>query len=135
MTSAWPVILGVLLVAVAAAVALLPLLRGAPTQPAVVSVTDPAEAERFELYRQVLELEFDQQTGKLSAEDFEALTRELLARAGQLLHARQAEGEIEAVAPSGASDIDAEIEREIAAARKAFARTRRGQRKAEEVAS
>ena len=98
-----------------------------------------ADAERFEIYRQVLELEFDQQTGKLSSEDFEALTRELLGRAGEILHARQAaaEGEVQAVAatPDADLDIDAEIEREIAAARKAFARARRGQRKAEEVAS
>ena len=138
MSTAFPVILGVLLVALAAAAALLPLLRGAPVQPATAPVTDPADAERFELYRQVLELEFDQQTGKLSSEDFEALTRELLGRAGQLLHARQtqvaqAEGEPVATAPS--SDVEAEIEREIAAARKAFARARREQRETEEVAS
>jgi cytochrome c-type biogenesis protein CcmI len=137
-STALPVILGVLLVALAAAAALLPLLRGAPALPATAPASDEADAERFELYRQVLELEFDQQTGKLSGEDFEALTRELLGRAGQLLHARQAElaeveGEPAATTPS--SDIDAEIEREIAAARKAFARARREQRQTEEVAS
>jgi hypothetical protein len=131
--SAFPTILGVLLVALAAAAALLPLLRGAPPQPAAAPATDPAEVERFELYRQVLELEFDQQTGKLSTEDFEALTRDLLGRAGQILHARQAEGEATAAAPG--SDIDAEIEREIAAARTAFARVRQEQRETEEVAS
>ena len=133
MTDPFPVFLGVLLVAIAAAAALLPLLRGAPPQAAAVAVVDPAEAERFEIYRQVLELEFDQQTGKLSSEDFEALTRELLGRAGQILHSRQAEGETTAAAP--ATDIDAEIEREIAAARKAFARARRKRPEAEEVAS
>jgi cytochrome c-type biogenesis protein CcmI len=131
--NAFPVILGVLLVALAAAAALLPLLRGAPSQPVTAPVTDPADAERFELYRQVLELEFDQQTGKLSSEDFESLTRELLGRAGQLLHARQAEGAASASTP--APDVEAEVEREIAAARKAFARARRKQPEAEEVAS
>ena len=146
MNAALPTILGVLLVALAAAAALLPLLRGAPpeTAAAPATSTDPADAERFELYRQVLELEFDQQTGKLSTEDFEALTRELLGRAGQILHARQAaavaEGEVhaqaqgQAVAATPDADIDAEVEREIAAARKAFARARREQRRAEEVA-
>ena len=79
-----------------------------------------------------LELEFDQQTGKLSAEDFESLSRELLSRAGQLLHTQQAEGEAVAARPE--TDIDAEVEREIAAARKAFARARQEQREAEEVA-
>jgi cytochrome c-type biogenesis protein CcmI len=137
-STALPVILGVLLVALAAAAALLPLLRGAPALPAAAPPTDEADAERFQLYRQVLELEFDQQTGKLSGEDFEALSRELLGRAGELLHARQAEvaqaeGEPVATTPSG--DIEAEIEREIAAARKAFARARREQRQTEEVAS
>jgi cytochrome c-type biogenesis protein CcmI len=131
MSGAVPVILGVLLVALAAAAALLPLLRGAPTQSATATA-DPAEAERFELYRQVLELEFDQQTGKLSSEDFEALSRELLSRAGQLLHARQPEAEPLAASPAG--DIDAEVEREIAAARKAFARARDKAPRAEEVA-
>src|SRR5919202_1636416 len=113
MSTAFPVILGVLLVALAAAAALLPLLRGAPAQPAAAPVSEPADAERFELYRQVLELEFDQQTGKLSSEDFEALTRELLGRAGEILHARQAaaEGEVQAVAATPEADIDAEIER------------------------
>ena len=134
--NAFPVILGVLLVALAAAAALLPLLRGAPSQPVTAPATDPADAERFELYRQVLELEFDQQTGKLSSEDFESLTRELLGRAGQLLHARQAEvGDAEVVAATAASDVEAEVEREIAAARKAFARARREQRQTEEVVS
>jgi cytochrome c-type biogenesis protein CcmI len=137
MSTAFPVILGVLLVALAAAAALLPLLRGAPAQPATTPATDPADAERFALYRQVLELEFDQQTGKLSSEDFEVLSRDLLGQAGRLLHARQAEvaqAEGEPVAATPASDIDAEIEREIAAARKAFARARR-ERQTEEVAS
>jgi cytochrome c-type biogenesis protein CcmI len=132
MNAALPVALGVLLVALAALAALLPLLRGAPAE-AAAATTSRAEAERFELYRQVLELEFDQQTGKLSTEDFEALSRELLGRAGQLLHARQAPDEpVTGAAP--APDIDAEIEREIAAARKAFARARREQRETEEVA-
>ena len=133
MSAALPVILGVLLVALAAAAALLPLLRGAPAQPTTVTVANPAEAERFQLYKQVLELEFDQQTGKLSSEDFGALSRELLSRAGELLHAGQPG--LEPVAASPATDVEAEIEREIAAARKAFARARREQRETEEVAS
>ena len=128
MSDALPTILGVLLVAIVASFALLPLLRGAPA-PAAVAVADPAEAERFRLYRQVLELEFDQQMGKLSREDFESITRELLGRAGELLRSERAEQAVVATTPE--ADIEAEVEREIAAAREAFAQARRREHEAE----
>jgi hypothetical protein len=131
---ALPTILGVLLVGIVASTALLPLLRGTPTQPAEApNSSDPAQAERFQLYRQVLELEFDQQTGKLSREDFEALSADLLGRAGEILRSERAEDAVAEASPDG--EIDAEVEREIAAARKAFAQARREQLEAEEVAS
>jgi hypothetical protein len=63
----------------------------------------------------VLELEFDYQVGKLSAADFERLSRALLAAANESL--RDERGSFGA--------IDAEIEREVAAARGAFAAARR----------
>jgi cytochrome c-type biogenesis protein CcmI len=110
-----PSILGIVLVAAAAAFVLLPFARGARAEvsPAPVEGDKP---DRFALYQQVLELDFDRQLGKLSAEDYDTLSAELLAEAGQAL--RQERGAI--------GEIDQEIEREIAAARAAFAAARQG---------
>lgn len=107
-----PTVLGIGLVAAAAAFALLPFVRGvrAETTPSEVP-----EAERFLIYRQVLELEFDFQVGKLSGEDCARLSEGLLAEAGEALRAER----------GTLGDIDAEIEREIAAARAAFAAARK----------
>lgn len=110
-----PAIIGMLLVAAAAAFALLPLVRGAH-QPEVVALATPA-TERGQLYRQVLELEFDHRLGKLSDEDYRELSAGLLARAGDLL--REERGWL--------GDLDEQIEREIAAARAAFAAARAAQ--------
>jgi cytochrome c-type biogenesis protein CcmI len=109
-----PTILGIALVAAAAAFALLPFTRGSTTQ-SVVASAEPRPTDRSVLYRQVLELEFDVQLGKLAAEDYEQLSRELLAEAGQALHEER----------GGIGELDEEIEREIAAARAAFAAARR----------
>ena len=65
-----------------------------------------------------MELEFDVQVGKLAAEDYEQLSRALLAEAGQAL--KQERG--------STAELDAEIEREIAAARAAFAAARQTRR-------
>ena len=111
-----PTILGIALVAAAAAFALLPFARE-PT-PETVASSEPGPSDRFALYRQVMELEFDVQVGKLAAEDYEQLSRELLAEAGQVL--RQERGSI--------GELDEEIEREIAAARAAFAAARQTSR-------
>jgi hypothetical protein len=104
-------ILGIALVAAAAAFALVPFIR--TTLPAVAS-SDDASIDRFSLYRQVLELEFDYQVGKLSADDYHQLSAALLAQAGEAL--REERGSM--------SELDNEIEREIAAARAAFAAAR-----------
>jgi len=111
-----PTILGIVLVAAAAAFVLLPFARG----PRLEGVPQSANAadDRFALYRQVLELEFDRELGKLSSADFEQLSAELLSQAGEAL--RDERGMIGAV--------DEEIEREIAAARAAFAAARQSQR-------
>jgi len=110
-----PSILGIALVAAAAAFVLLPFARGvrAEVAPAVVELDQP---DRFALYQQVLELDFDRQLGKLSDEDYDKLSAELLAEAGEAL--REERGTI--------GEIDEEIEREIAAARAAFAAAREG---------
>jgi hypothetical protein len=107
-----PTLLGIALVAAASVFVLLPFARGA--RPAASSSSDPAPTDRFFLYRQVLEMEFDHQLGKLSTEDYQHLSNELLAEAGQAL--RQERGNI--------VELDAEIEAEIAAARAAFAAAR-----------
>ena len=108
---ALPTILGVVLVALAAAFALLPFARGAAAEPAV---SDSPTTDRFALYQQVLEAEFDFLTGKLAAEDYQQQSTELLARAGRALRTDK----------GAEAEVDAEIEREIAAARAAFAAAR-----------
>lgn len=109
-------VLGIALVAAAAAFVLLPFVRGPQAE---VAASEPGPTDRFVLYRQVLELEFDHQLGKLSTEDYEQLSGELLAEAGQAL--REERGSI--------GELDDEIEREIAAARAAFAAARSTSRK------
>lgn len=111
-----PTILGIALVAAAAAFALLPFARAAT--PETVASAEKGQTDRFGLYRQVMELEFDVQVGKLAAEDYEQLSRALLAKAGQAL--RREKGNI--------AELDEEIEREIAAARAAFAAARQTRR-------
>jgi hypothetical protein len=112
-----PAILGLVLVAAAAAFTLLPFTRGTSTLETSSASVD-SRTDRFGLYRQVLELEFDHQLGKLSAADYEQLSQELLAQAGEAL--RDERGSLGAV--------DQEIEREIAAARAAFAAARQATR-------
>ncbi len=109
-------IVGIVLVAAAAAFVLVPFARGAQLE--AQAPFESASADRFRLYRQVLEMEFDRDMGKLSDADFEHLSSELLAQAGQAL--RDERGSL--------VQIDDEIEREIAAARAAFAAARRSQR-------
>ena len=109
------IVLGTLLVGVAAGFTLLPLVAG----PRPGSTPDPAapgaasDVERQRLYAEVLELEFDHRTGKLSAEDYLALSSSLLARAADLLHSPSL--------PDTTHDDEDEIERAIAAARRALA--------------
>jgi len=108
-----PSILGIALVAAAAAFVLLPFARGAHIENVVAS--ENPTADRFRIYQQVLELEFDRDLGKLSTADFEQLSAQLLAQAGAAL--RDEQGTL--------GVVDDEIEREIAAARAAFAAARR----------
>ena len=107
-----PTIIGIVLVAAAAAFVLVPFARGARSESSPAA--ENRATERFGLYQQVLELEFDHQLGKLSTADFEQLTGQLLAQAGDAL--REERGTLGA--------IDEEIEREIAAARAALAAAR-----------
>jgi hypothetical protein len=114
---ALPVVCGVLLVATMAAFALWPLLarRGVAATGALAKA--PGD-ERFLLYRQVLDLEFDHQTGKLSKEDYELLSAQLLGRAASLLQEAHEE----------TKELEDILEREIAAARRALSSSRRSRR-------
>lgn len=112
-----PTILGLLLVASAAAFVLLPLARGNRAL-SIGSDSLTTDRARAQIYGQVLELEFDYQMGKLSADDYHALSTQLLTEAGELM--REERGEL--------GELDEEIEREIAAARAAFSAARRGSR-------
>jgi len=107
-----PIVVGIALVALAAAFALLPFARGTSVEP---TVPDEPAVNRFDLYQQVVELEFDYQVGKLAEPDYKELSAELLAQAGQAL--REERGSV--------AEVDAEIENEIAASRAAFAAARR----------
>ena len=107
-----PTFVGLAMVACAAVFALVPLARGCP---AVPEHLEAPSNDRSQIYQQVLELEFDYQVGKLSAEDFHQLSTQLLGRASELLRAER--GEV--------GELDEEIEREIIAARAAFAAARR----------
>jgi hypothetical protein len=109
-----PIFVGIALVAAAAAFVLLPFARGAHIE-TVTAGAGTASAERFALYRQVMELEFDRDMGKLSQADYEQLSVQLLAQAGDAL--RDERGTL--------GVVDQEIEREIAEARAAFAAARR----------
>jgi hypothetical protein len=106
-----PSIIGIVLVALAAAFVLLPFARGAHTEQVVPTIVG---ADRMALYRQIMELEFDRDMGKLSQSDFDELSAQLLAEAGAALRAER----------GALSEVDDEIEREIAAARAAFAAAR-----------
>lgn len=109
-TAIAPVLFGLLLVSGAAGSALWPLWR----QPRGSAFNAPATSsvrERFDLYQQVLELEFDEQTGKLSPEDGAHLRAELLARATISLRAERAD----------VAEFNEALEQEIAAARQALA--------------
>jgi hypothetical protein len=105
-------VLGMLLVAAVASFSLLPLVLHSRSDQAEVAPAEQSHTERQRLYSQVLELEFDHQTGKLSAADYDTLSADLLARAASLLRAGD----------ESATDVEDTLEQEIAAARRARAR-------------
>lgn len=106
--TAW-VALGLLLGLVVVAFVLYPLVVGGTGAGEVEPLAEGAD--RQALYRQVLEVEFDERVGKLSTEDAAAMKADLLRRAAALLRAEAREE----------SELEAEIEREIAAVRRALA--------------
>jgi hypothetical protein len=70
--------------------------------------------DRHALYRQVVDIEFDERVGKLTPEDAAAMKARLLSEAADLLRAEERQDD----------ELEAEIEREIAAVRRALTATR-----------
>lgn len=86
-----------------------PLFRRSPVAPA-----QPAEpsfsVQRADVYRELLELEFDHRVGKLNDADFRQLTDACIARASALVAAEE----------RTTKALNARIEREVAAMRAAL---------------
>jgi cytochrome c-type biogenesis protein CcmI len=98
--------LGGLVVLAVLAFVLLPLVRRT-TRPTITAAPESSAVERAEIYRELVELELDQRIGKISEADYRAVCESLLERAASLI----SEDDLPA------SDVDRQIEREIASAR------------------
>jgi hypothetical protein len=103
-------VVGLLIALAALLFVLYPLVTTSPRAATVASIDEAAERRR-DLYRQILELEFDQKLGKLDESDAREQSEQLLRQAAALL---PADGTVP-------PDASAEIEREIAALRQALA--------------
>lgn len=105
------IIAGIVAVAGSALFTFLPLARSRRASAEILTAGPNNTApRRFAIYRQLLDLELDHRTGKLSAEDQAVFTAELLAHASALLQEESQD----------LGDLDAAVEREIAAARQAL---------------
>lgn len=62
-----------------------PFFRGTPTLAISTDGNSDLKYRKEELLKELKEIEFDYQMGKLSAEDYESLTREYKLRAAQVL--------------------------------------------------
>jgi hypothetical protein len=102
--------LGLLLASLALVFVLYPVLK--PTPDSEVTRDDAELAERRRaLYRQILEIEFDQRLGKLDETDARELSERLLSQAAELMASES----------SAEHEIEARVESEIQAARRALA--------------
>lgn len=111
------ILLGLLVVLVAVAFVLYPLLRpalgraGPPDEP---PTEDDLAARRLQLYREIVDLDFDLQVGKLSPTDYQQLRAELLRQAADLLREQD----------QSEAALDQAIEAEVTAIRRARAARR-----------
>jgi hypothetical protein len=111
-------LLGLLIALLALAFVLYPLLLVSRSAEPASAQLNELQARRRELYRQILDLEFDQRLGKLDPADAGALSHELFSQATALL----------AQEPTAAMvDVEAEVEREILAVRQALAAAHRSE--------
>ena len=102
--------LGLLLASLALVFVLYPVLK--PTPDPEVTQDDAELAERRRaLYRQILEVEFDQRLGKLDEADARELSERLLGQAAELMASES----------SAQHEIEARVESEIQAVRRALA--------------
>ena len=102
--------LGLLLASLALVFVLYPVLK--PTPDSEVTQDDAELAERRRaLYRQILEVEFDQRLGKLDEADARELSERLLGQAAELMASES----------SAQHEIEARVESEIQAVRRALA--------------
>jgi hypothetical protein len=106
------VALGLLIAIAALTFVLLPILRPTPADREAGRERRERELQRSELYRQILEIEFDQRTGKIDPADARQLSKGLLARAALLVAADGSH--------LASGEAEAEIEREVAALRRAL---------------
>ena len=111
-------VLGLIVLAIAVAFVLAPLVQPRAAAPVADDAAAERRAARQSLYRHILEIEFDQQVGKVSAEDAGELTADLLRQAAALL------GE-EPGPVREADQARAQLEAEIAAVRRALNAGRR----------
>ena len=102
-------VLGLLAALLALAFVLYPILRPGPHPHGDSEAEELAERRRT-IYQQILEVEFDQQLGKIDDADAHGLTDELLRQASALIAQESMTNR----------DADAEIEREIQAIRRAL---------------
>ncbi len=112
------VVIGLILALLAVSFVLYPVLRPQPARAGQPAASLERAERRHAIYRQILDIEFDQRVGKIADTDARDLSAALLREAADLL---STEPSTERGADPGA---DAEIEREIAAVRKALVASR-----------
>jgi Tfp pilus assembly protein PilN len=106
--------IGALVVLLVLAYVVMPLLLRRQTTTAATgeTVLAPSLAEqRASIYRELTELELDQRVGKVAEADFAEQSEALLARAASLISLEDARND------TGQTDLDAQVEREIAEVR------------------
>ena len=108
------VVLGLLLGVLALAFVLYPILRPRPVREEALAEAAELAERRYALYRQIVDIEFDERVGKIEASDAQAMTGALLAEAAALLETESA----------AERDLEREIEREVAAVRRALGAAR-----------
>ena len=109
------VVLGFLIAAAVALWVAYPLLRGdhLAAEGVISAETDDLIARRATLYREVAELDFDHQTGKLDDADYAVQRAEYVDEAAALLQHIEERAATAAPLSLAGSDLIAEIEEEI----------------------
>lgn len=100
-----------------------PLVRGNRPERSASDQAPTLADQRAEIYRELMELEFDRRIGKLNEADFRQLSDACVARASELVDAEEALTE----------SIERRIEREVALAHRSHQPTMSAQPTAEEA--